>query len=220
LALNPGRKPIIACFLAATLAMPACGNSNKSGRAATVDPTTSSTTQSVTTAPFTQAQLQNALLALSDMPTGYATEPVDNSPATGVCGKPSVSSRIPSDAEAKSEFSKSTFGPFLADTIDSYKSVDVAKNFISTEQADASSCTTFKDPSDGSDIIIAPLSFPQLGDETFAVRVTTTIPVDLIFIRKANVLVYVGFGGLNVDSSQTETFARQALTKAESVLKI
>jgi hypothetical protein len=131
-------------------------------------------------------------------------------------------------ARGEADFERQA-GPLSVTFVDDLVSAlptGVAKSGIDQIQAKLSSCTTFTSTSSGDTINfrIAPLSFPRVGDQTLALRLTgqpqsgvlrnASIPVDTIIIRVGNNVAVLINGGLNaVDSSLTESLARKQASK-------
>jgi hypothetical protein len=73
---------------------------------------------------------------------------------------------------------------------------------------------------------LSALSFPKLGDDTFAVRMSTdaeglSVVIDVIVVRRSGVMMLLTNAGVGVgtpDSATTETVARKALDKVDKAL--
>ena len=80
--------------------------------------------------------------------------------------------------------------------------------------AAAQNCREFVDGS-GTTNALSPLSFPSLGEATFAIRSSSTVEMDAINILVDNVLISIRHAafGSPVDSTLTETFARAAVDR-------
>jgi hypothetical protein len=178
--------------------------------------------------PIDEEDLSEALLTISDMPTGWTTSPPDEEEEsadegetfTTVCN---VELPRRSLTQVKAEFQKSQLGPFLQHTITAYPPGE-AELFLEDFIDAANSCTEWTTAEDDQQFTwrLAPLSFPNLGDETFAIRTSTELEllglmeIDTIYIREADVIIniaHMAIGISGIDSEQTEVFARLAIEK-------
>lgn len=157
-----------------------------------------------------------SLISLSDMPTGWTGEaptfeertPGGTYTAYCVDGLPSRSI-----ARASVNFERSAFGPLVSQTIVLYPDRASASDAFADLVDAASGCPEFVDQS-GNRFTLNPLSFPNLGDETFALRSGGTLEIDSIKILIDNVIIDITNGGLGaVDSALTEEIARLAVDK-------
>ena len=184
-------------------------------------PATSAPTVEPTQAPLTdannidQAALFAGLLTINDMPTGWTgTAPVFE-PRTPGGTYNSFCTQLParSIAAAYVKLEKSAFGPFLTHTIVVYPDSANARDAFNDLMTAAQNCTQFTDSS-GSTNTLSPLSFPSLGEDTFAVRSSGTVEMDAIYILVDNVLITINHGGLGaIDSTLTESSARTAVDR-------
>ncbi len=178
------------------------------------DPT--ATTEPPSTTDVEEDTLLNALLTLDDMPTGWTgTAPefelrtpggtysylcVDDLPARSI-------------ANASVDFEKSSFGPFLSHSVTLYPDRETAEAAFEDTLTAVNACPTFTDDA-GNANTLSPLAFPTLGDDTFAVRSSGVVEMDIITIRVDNALITILQGGLGAaDSTLTETFARAAVER-------
>lgn len=166
--------------------------------------------------------LTRALLTLEDMPTGFTlTGPRPDREGSKPCGK-SAELRARAIQNLEAEFTKGSLGPFVTHTIGSYKSGDAGIAF-DYARAVFEDCRTWTEPGDDGVPIeyrASPLSFPRLGDQTFAMRVdakigTVDAQVDIVFVRRGDVIFLIGntMGGLGVatvDTPLTEQLVRKA----------
>lgn len=100
-----------------------------------------------------------------------------------------------------------------------------------TEFSDAfGACTEWTDiDEDGTETVwrLGPLSFPKVGDETFAFRMSTVtflgaVELDFIVWRRGNIVGVIGhttIGFEGIDSEQTEAFVRRADEKSKAILQ-
>jgi hypothetical protein len=209
------------------LSLAACGGGSSS-RAETPSTRTTSAKAAKTVAVPTAAQLNAALLAVQEMPTGYAVTPdTSNSSDKGPCDKPTLNTQVPPAAKASIRFSKAQAGPFFVESLAAYAG-DGAKRIYELAKQLFDSCPKWSETgSDGTATAysIAPLSFPKLGDATLAFRLTgatagATAEGDVIVVRKGNLVAVMAglgttsiLGATSIDSATTESIARAAVTK-------
>lgn len=162
-----------------------------------------------------QAALFAGLLTINDMPTGWTgTAPVFE-PRTPGGTYNSFCTQLParSTAAAYVDFERSALGPFLSHSIVVYPDSADARAAFDDLITAAQDCSQFTDSS-GSTNTLSPLSFPSLGEDTFAVRSSGTVEMDAIYILVDNVLINIRHGGLGaVDSALTEASARTAVAR-------
>lgn len=240
------RLLVIAIGFACALT-PGCGG--ESERATTIEPTVTPTEAAETpddtaaldetptpspTSPDDQEideRLSEALLTLEDMPTGWTVSPPEEDEedsGTGICGLESGQFTRDATARATANFQESEFGPMLAQIIDVFSGDDAEGTMV--EFADAlSSCTEWTDiDEEGAETEwqLSPLSFPKIGDETFAFRMSTVtflgaVELDFIVWRRGDIVEVLGhtaIGFEGVDSEQTEAFVRRADEKLTAIL--
>lgn len=134
-------------------------------------------------------ELKAALLALTDLPSGYAIEPA----STGDEGDGSASSKDQacaplvklingktapgSTSSASVAFSGGQDGPFVDESIDALGSADAVKGLQVSFESAVAACQklTITIPGQGSSTMnVAEVSAPKFGDHTFAARMTAT----------------------------------------------
>ncbi len=158
-----------------------------------------------------------ALLTLEDMPTGWTTEAPSFEPRTpgGTYASFCAELEARSIAAATVDFQKSALGPFMSHTIVVYPTRADAEAALDDLIAAARDCPELVDDT-GNTNTFSPLSFPAFGDDTFAMRSSGLVEMDVIQVRVDEVLISILHGGLGpVDSAQTEAFVQMALDKYE-----
>lgn len=215
----------------------ACGGGND--RADTVDvstPTATAKTGSTTTVPGTIAApsataeqevdagvLSKVVLTLEDMPAGWIVSPpsADGEDSDDFCG---AEAKLQPKNLADAEFKQSDFGPFVAQRASLF-SVGDAKKAMDSIRDTFKSCGATWTSSDTPPMTwtISALSFPKIGDETFAVRLSTTgVPlfgvaqVDVLYFRKGpvtEVLGYIALGPATATASPLEPMAKKVEEK-------
>lgn len=188
---------------------------------------------------LTEAELKSALLAVSDLPTGYAEQPAEESPepdSSSQADDPECARLFDqfengsdvdrnSSAEATAEFAKGEAGPFVSQSLESHRDQAVLAETLRAIRDVVSKCGEFTetDPDGKFTIRMSNASFPTLGDETTAIRVTATgttqgieltIGGYLVMTRVSSTLNMVAHFGLRqVDVAETEQIVRKAVDK-------
>jgi hypothetical protein len=212
-------------LIAGMLALSACGGPG-SDRAATLPPeqTVQPTTQPRAPQPVrrTEAQLRAALLAVTDLPAGF-TEDTSPEPASTPSGCKELQALDKQDGtKLEAKFTRGNFGPFVTHTLDQAPSEAAAHEALAKVSGALSRCRTFTSKADdGSTVTVklGALSFPNLGEETYALRMTAdsqglTLAGDVIVVRQDAIQVLITNLGVGaVDTQLTETVARRALGK-------
>lgn len=186
---------------------------------------------------LTNEQIAPALLALADMPTGWAVEPTDPSTTqasatTGYCNGPNEKARADAANDAASGFSyfaqDPKNGPAISETVYAFPTVDQAKAMLAATQTAIGGCTNWQTTSAAGNGITmtwtaAALSFPKITDQIVAVRQQGTnmfqgqpgasVVVDVVSLRKGNHLVTVQRLGASADPAQLQQYAQAALNK-------
>lgn len=208
-----------AIVLVGTLLCGACGGGDGGGgQARTVNPTKSSSTA----APRDVA-LSEVVVQLSDLPTGWSVSPPENEDEAddSFCEGRDPFNEIPPQAEAESSFQQSDFGPFV-DSGASLYTDDEASEVMDRLAEMANACQSFmQTEEDGTETTYttSPLSFPDLGDDTFAFRVSGStmlgpINLDVAAVREGAIVLFVGNGGLGAaDTQLTEQLLRTMLRR-------
>lgn len=176
----------------------------------------------------TQTQLQAALLALQDMPTGYSAVTIADS-STGVCQGPTTTALLQQagpTAVVSAYFAKSeTIGPVVYERLLSYPTPAAAKTAIKTIKDTFTKCTAWDEvdsSGQASHNTLAAESTSKTGDQTLAFRYTShpqsdlnavSSSFDFLYIRKGNVFVQISQGGLSTDADLTQQFVGKAMKK-------
>ena len=166
--------------------------STTSTSATTTTPTTSATPSTTTSAavaaPRTAAELKKALMALSDLPSGFAVEPDSSSG-----GNPKVTSKNPkcasfvrisnlnaapgSKASAHVSFSAGQSGPFIDESLDALGGAAAVSALQATLKSAVSACdqVTLSVPGAGtSTVTVRTVNPPKYGTDPLAVRLTAS----------------------------------------------
>lgn len=169
------------------------------------------------------------LLGVEDLPTGWVTVPTDLTleaeTTSEVCGVPVQDFAM---VYVQAEFQKNVSGPFVSQGASLYSSAVEADATLASLEGAFQNCPT-EGYSDGeSTTLLSPLAFPQVGERSFAYRLTLLIEgfaleMDVVYAQVDRVLVTIGYGSLagfgeDVDSVQTEDFIRRAEAKVRGML--
>jgi hypothetical protein len=180
------------------------------------------------------------MLAITDMPTGWAvntvTPPLTANPTSGSCNGPNAAARAEaagSTAMAESQYIKDPVaGPYLSEVVWAFPTPKQAKAFMKANRKVVASCPRddYVNPVDGQTYhrSLGAESFTKVGDEALATRVTQSLPnnpgsitsaSDSVFARSGRFVLNLANGGLSVDSNLTSQYTRKALDKLAPVLK-
>ncbi|HEV2768420.1 MAG TPA: hypothetical protein VGV63_12030 [Acidimicrobiales bacterium] len=186
--------------------------------------------------------VEQALLTLEDMPTGWMTSPdagEEDEGAAEFCDGLDISNDEP-DAEAEASFEGSEIGPFVSHVVGRFDGGEAEKRFAELRQA-IDECGEFDTTDEDGNTVtgqLSAVSFPELGDESLAVRLSGTVTTvadpdfgelefpmaaDLVFFRQGDAVAGLfhiaidatafGGGGGGLDSTITEDLARKAEEK-------
>jgi hypothetical protein len=208
--------------VALAVILAACGRGSKSQSGTTTATGAPTTAQSAgtdtaagstTTAvqPLTEAQLQSALLTVTDLPTGWSTTPPSPN-KMGEC-QPLVDKAITPAAIAEADFVRGKNVPFLGERLAAYPDDATAARAFDNFQSSAATCN------------IGQLSVPPLGDRTIRYRQMlnqggASVVVDTTLIQRGPFLLYTGYGDFGTDTEQLATFTKLAYEKAANTLRI
>ncbi len=187
---------------------------------ATSEPTA---TPQPTSAPSTSEDLTNALLTLSDMPSGWA---VDDSSGWAVDDSgvdedddddQSLCEEVNLDhlegleaATARALFSMGQLGPFLIQSLTTFEERDDAETVMNGFRQTIEGCREWVEDEDGTIVkwTLREISFPDLGEDSVAFRMSTMTPfgpmkADYVAVRYSprfggdaviNMVMLTGFG--------------------------
>jgi hypothetical protein len=201
-----------------------------------VRPSTTAAAEEATKTPFATPTLNPfakefapVLLGVADLPTGWTSVPVELTleaeTTSEVCGLPVQDFAM---VYVQAEFQKAVTGPFASQGASLYASAVEADATLASLETAFQNC-----PAEGYDdgesvMLLAPVAFPQVGDRSFAFRMTLLIDdfaveMDVVYAQVDRVLVTIGYGvlagfGEAIDSTQTEDFIRRAEAKVRTML--
>jgi len=182
---------------------------------ATIEPTVMATESE---APAS-ADLEGALIKLGDLPTGWTADTSDDDDSDaepGVCNTESINAEHPAASRVEANFTGGQLGPYLGQTIGEYNDDEAEIAMQATREAIA--CGSWTD-SDGVEWTINEMSFPDLGDDTLAFKITGTtsgfaLAAEMAVVRDDNKIIAITHSGLgSVDSSLTEQVMRTTLDR-------
>ena len=187
--------------------------------------------------PLTSQQIKKSLLTIDDMPSGFSEDPemsTDDSEDNFTSGssdckalnstlnEPGTKSKTVGEGEVG--FKESDFGPFVAESVASFKGAAIEDSMGDLKQA-FSKCKRFTTTDeDGAKLKfrVAPMSFPDLGDDTIAVKLSAKEPtfdlsftLDLVAVRvDQNVVMMLNFGiGKALAGEKFESLVRLAVDR-------
>lgn len=156
--------------------------------------------------------VEQALLTLEDMPTGWTTSPdagEDDEGAAEFCAELDFSEREDEpDAEAEASFEGGEIGPFVTHLVARFGDGEAEKRFTALREA-VDECGDFDTTDeDGTTITgqMSAVSFPELADESLAMRLSGTVTTaadgelgelefpmagDLVFFRQGDAVAAV-----------------------------
>ncbi len=241
-------KKIVAMVVVLGLVSGACsGEDDSAERADTVDDAAEVETGSDGTEENAarDVDVEQALLTLEDMPTGWTTSPdagEEDEGAAEFCDGLDITDDEP-DAEAEASFEGSEMGPFVSHAVARFDGGG-ATRFAQLRQA-IDGCGDFDTTDEEGNTLtgrLSAVSFPEFGEESLAVRLSGTVTTvadpdfgelefpmaaDLIFFRQGDVVAGLfhiaidtsafGGGGGGLDSTITEDLARKAEEKLAAV---
>ncbi|HEX8003621.1 MAG TPA: hypothetical protein VF519_13090 [Mycobacteriales bacterium] len=229
-------RRLLAAAAGLLLALAGCSADGGSPRADTVS-VSPSATPSPTAGAATEAQLAGALLAVGDLPTGWSVDDDedddDEDPIQGCPELAALDDRIGERPNAEVSFARAELGPFFSESAGTFRDAGDAAAAVRRLTHALGSCPSFTYTDDDGKkqrARIAALSFPQVGDETFAARMSVEfeggrISVDFAVVRvRQHVLLLAGtsvttvFGGGQLDPADLERLVRAAVTKASGAL--
>ena len=176
-----------------------------------------STSASVTSPPPFEAD--RALIALADLPAGWAVDRDDSDNNNEFCGTGAdLKSQVDIETvdKADAQFAEGGNVPVLLHAVGVYP-VDQASTAFDRFRSALTGCTSLT-LDDGQKLKVAPVSFPSLGDESVPLLFSGEVegfPVAfyVIVVRVADGVTIIAYGGLSPDVSDAERFARLATDK-------
>jgi hypothetical protein len=186
---------------------------------ATSSPTTKrapTTTAAPVTTTTTAPNVQPYLLAITDLPTGWAVDNSTVAPASSCYSDPLT--KVPSLSYSTDKFDQGGSTPELVEELGYYQSGPVA---FSTIKSTLDACTTFTESVNGTTATgsLGATSAPSYGDQSAAYTASITdegitINQGFVVVRKGNYVMAVALGDIgSVDTGTLDGFVSQALGK-------
>lgn len=187
---------------------------------------------------ISESKLKTALLSLDEMPTGFTLgDPTDDDDGKAQAGDDACAKRFDDldklgegvkTAKAERDFMKGAglSGSFLNQSLSAYKNKADATKMISAAINVLSECPKFVDVDEQGEkttFTLKPLSFPKVGDQTFATAMTGStkdldISGQLVINRVGSVVQLVGHLGLmGADVDVTDKVVRRGVAKLEEI---
>jgi len=223
---------ILLSSLVLSIVLGACGGGDDDRLAQTVSTTSSTTTTTEapaegstttsTSAPDGPRDLQAVLVRLEELPPGWTVAPPDeddaDEPDDMDCFEQAAGQNFDEDADAEVSYQQSEMGPFLASALHEAGSTDDAQALVDLVAKGLQGCQGFTETDDdGTETTwsVAPLSFPDLGDGTFAARVSTMtffgpFAIDIVVTRVEELVLFTMHAGIGAppDAELTEEVQR------------
>jgi hypothetical protein len=114
--------------------------------------------------------LSEAVLTLRDLPRGWLSQAELTGTRVGFCGGRNPQTVIVPLEEHRASFSQGANGPFLAQSAVRFTDAQEAARFLDLVVDTFATCQSYDES--GASVTLEPLEFPDLGDDTFAVKVT------------------------------------------------
>lgn len=174
------RLSVVVCLLLAACGGDGDGASEGAGATTTAveAPGTTAppetTARETTTTTESSAPLEEALLTLDDMPTGWTTAPElldDGEEEQGEC---TFDADLGEEDESEVAFKQGDSGPFVLQAAGQFDEPAAAERFMVDFAAFVERCRSFEE--EGVATTITDLSFPELADESFAFRMAVDDP--------------------------------------------
>jgi hypothetical protein len=214
-------------FLFASLALllAACGDDDDNGQAQTIETTTTVAEEGSSTTSGASSDLSDVVVQLDDMPAGWSVTPPESDDDTDdeLCEGQDPFNEIEPQDEAESGFQQSELGPFVSSAASQYADEDQAGEMMDQLAEATNACQSFtQTDEDGTEteFTISALSFPDLGDETFAFRLAATtmlgpLTMDFAVVREGSTGLLIANGGLGAapDSELTESLLQTMLDR-------
>lgn len=221
-----------ALVIAVTLVGASCGDDDDQARTVEVTTTTATetsaapeetsteltATSTTTTEAAAPSAMDSVVVSLQDLPAGWtASTPEEDEEDDEICDGQDPFNAVEPVEEAESNFEQGSFGPFLSSIAGRYASTDDAQGVLDAVAGAVDQCQTFTDvDDDGTEVTytFAALSFPKLGEDTYAARLSATTPfgplaLDFAFAREGDAVAAVINGGLGAaDTALTESMLR------------
>lgn len=178
---------------------------------------------------------QEALLALEDLPVGWTSSPPepDDDDDTFFCKGLDPLEDLEAAGKADAKYQVGPTGPFVFHEVSLFKYEDEAERVMGLTQDGLTQCREFTGMDDGVSYkgTFTAISFPRLGEETVAAKMSMTgtgvvVTGDMVIVRTGRAVstvfhfaIEASFfgGGSKLDSRLTEELARKAEAKQRAL---
>ena len=206
----------------AVLLLAGCGDDD-GDQGQTVETTTTEGHDGSTTGSG-DVELSEVVVQLDDLPAGWSVFPSEGEgePDDEICEGHDPYNEIEAQDEAESVFQQSELGQFVTSLAAQFTDDGEAGEVMAQLSEAANACQSFTETDeDGIETAytIAPLPFPDLGDETVAFRLSATtaygpIALDYASVREGEFTLSVINGGFGPpDTALTESLAQTMLDR-------
>jgi hypothetical protein len=223
----------ISMALASVVLLSACGLLGGQGEGKT------NPVEAIFKDPLTTAQIKPTLLTVDDMPAGYSVdhETSDDSDSGELDSTTAECTRLFTALErqdkqkafgkAEINFKADDFGPFVSETVSSFKGSKIKDQLavLDVALAKCPSFTTTDDDGAKLTFEVEELSFPDLGDQTVAGRLTAKEPTfdiaiefQMVAVRvDQNMVALANFGlGKGMSAADFEAVVRKAVERVQA----
>lgn len=179
---------------------------------------------------LSQAQVERALLGIKEMPSGWAVSQPDQEEDDGqTVAEPRrcqellddlEQSDMEAEAKAEVEFEQGgSFGTFFSMSVESFENDSDAD--LESIASTMTKCPKFTTVEDGekTKFTVSALSFPNLGEQTFALHMVAetggfTIPLDMVIVVVGHNAVTFATGGfVGMRGEELEQLARKGMQR-------
>jgi hypothetical protein len=140
-----------------------------------------------------------------------------------ICNVPGPDTVIEPIARAEVQLQQTDVGPFVAETISAYRT-EAEASAIMEYLREAISCSVWEDEARDRTWQVSPLAFPDKGDDTFSVLLSSSlgfigsIRLQAVFVQTDDMVTLVANGALGqVDVNETEAIVDIALERLEQL---
>lgn len=177
------------------------------------------------------AELRQRLLTTSDLPSGFTVDTEAEEDGTDFCQGRFEAESLNADQEAEIDFEKTSGDvpeAIISQFLGQWSSDAEVEDAIAEVQGAAEDCATFEETTDEGLVIagnVQEMSFPEKGDETFAVALSADVAAEgdevpigaqIVYVREGSLLLGIfnaELGEPEADTDLTEELVDKALAK-------
>ncbi len=172
--------------------------------------------------PITKEQADTVLLAITDMPTGWAKVPLPendpNEPRTFLCES---LEEVEYEVSLEASFAETNQGPIVVERMRVYSTEELAIQDFSqfSRSRDCESYTDVNDNGDETEFSVGEVSYPTVGNESFVVRTNGgNFEFNILMTRYSNTIIFILYGEfISADFDQFELYVNKAFAKLASI---